>query len=89
MTHAMPPDPEQILSSIREHGEQFLSAGRRTQLELLETFEQSVGAFADAQEQLAEASDVEWLARLLQAQATLTRDIAGASGKFARQLLEA
>ena len=88
MTATMPLDGEQILASIREHQEMLMSSGKQTQLELLEAFEQSLEAVAEAQDKLAEASQVEWFTRLLQAQATLTRDVAGASGRFARQLLD-
>jgi hypothetical protein len=82
-------DREQILESIRERNEQIISAGRQTRIELLEAFEQTLSAFADSQEKLADSSEVEWLSRLLRAQATFTRDVTDASGKFARHLLEA
>ena len=81
-------DREQILASIRERNEQIMAAGRQTRLELLEAFEQTLGAFADSQEKFADQSEVEWLSRLLRAQATFTRDMTDASSKFARQLLE-
>jgi hypothetical protein len=81
-------DREQILASIRERNEQIMAAGRQTRLELLEAFEQALSAFADSQEKLADQSEVEWMSRLLRAQATFTRDMTDASSKFARQLLE-
>jgi hypothetical protein len=81
-------DREQILTSIHERNEQIMEAGRRTRLELLEAFEQTLSAFAESQEKLADSSEVEWLSKLLRAQATFTRDVTDASGKFARQLLE-
>jgi hypothetical protein len=89
MTQAPLRDRDQILASIRERNEQIMESGRKTRLELLEAFEQSLAAFADSQEKLAETSEVEWLSKLLRAQATFTRDVTDASGKFARQLLEA
>jgi hypothetical protein len=89
MTEPLTRDREEILASIREHNEQIMSAGRKTRLELLEAFEQSLSAFADSQEKLADQSEAEWLSRLLRAQATFTRDMTDASSKFARQLLEA
>jgi hypothetical protein len=60
----------------------------QTQHELVDAFQQSLEAVAEAQEKLAASSEAEWLTRLLQAQATFTRDMAEASGKFARTLLE-
>jgi hypothetical protein len=82
-------DREEILASIKERNEQIMQAGRQTRVELLEAFEQSLSAFADSQEKLADSSEIEWMSRLLRAQATFTRDMTDASGKFARQLLEA
>jgi hypothetical protein len=82
-------DPEQFLASIRDRQEQFLDAGRKTRLEFLDAYEQTLSAFADSQDKLAAASEVEWLSRLLRAQASYTREVAGASGKFARELLQA
>jgi hypothetical protein len=82
-------DREQILASIKERNEQIMQAGRQTRLELLEAFEQALGAFADSQEKLADSSEVEWMSRLLRAQATFTRDMTDASSKFARQMIEA
>jgi hypothetical protein len=60
----------------------------QTQTEMVDAFQQSLEAVAEAQEKLAASSEVEWLTKLLQAQATFTRDMAEASGKFARTLLE-
>jgi|1185.fasta_scaffold516768_2 hypothetical protein len=60
----------------------------QTQTEMVDAFQQSLEAVAEAQEKLASSSEVEWLTKLLQAQATFTRDMAEASGKFARTLLE-
>jgi hypothetical protein len=81
-------DPEKILASIRDRQEHFLAAGRKTRLEILDACEQSLSELADSQEKLASMSEIEWLSRLLRAQASFTREVAGASGKFARQLLQ-
>jgi hypothetical protein len=77
-----------MAASFRERNEQILEVGRRTRLDLIESYEQALGALADSREQLADASEVEWLSRVLRAQAGFTREIAEASGKFARELLE-
>jgi hypothetical protein len=82
-------DPQKVFASIRDRQEQMLAAGRKTRLELLDTYRQSLGAVADSQEKVAALSDVEWLSRLLRAQAGFTRELADASGKFARELLQA
>jgi hypothetical protein len=81
-------DSEQILADIRERNEQMFAVSRRTQLEMVEAFEKALTMFADSHDKLAETSEVDWLTRLLRAQATFTRDVADATGKFARQVLE-
>jgi hypothetical protein len=57
-------------------------------MEVVDAFQASLEAVAEAQEQLAANAQAEWLTTLLQAQATFTRDMAEASGKFARTLLD-
>jgi hypothetical protein len=81
-------DPEEIVASMQERNEQILEVGRRTRLDLIESYEQALGALAESREKLAETSENEWLSRVLRAQAGFTREIAEASGKFARELLE-
>jgi hypothetical protein len=79
---------DETLMGIREQNEQLLAAARRTQLELLSALEEAATALAASQEALAEQTEVEWLSRLLRAQAIFTRELAGASAKSARELLE-
>jgi hypothetical protein len=88
MTQTFTGDREEILTGMRERSEQMLAASRRTRLELTDAMEQTLGAVADAQDKLAETSELEWLTRLLKAQACFTRTISDASSKFARDLLE-
>lgn len=82
-------DPEKILADIRDRQEHILAAGRKTRLELLDAYELTLSGLADSQDKLAAMSEVEWLSRLLRAQAGFTRQVADASGKFARELLQA
>jgi hypothetical protein len=83
------PDPEQVLASILERQEQLLSAGRKASRDVFQAYEQTLSAFADSQEQLAAASEVESLSRLLRAQACLTREVVEAFSKFAREVTDA
>jgi hypothetical protein len=62
--------------------------GRQAMTEFLEAYAETAGAFAESQEKLATSTDVEWLSRLLYAQATFTREVADASTKFARDVME-
>jgi hypothetical protein len=88
MTQPFTTDPEQILAGMREWTEQLLEASQRTKLELTAAMQETLAAVADTQEKLAEASDLEWMGRLLRAQATFTRAIGDASAQFARDLLD-
>lgn len=80
-------DGGQLLDGIREQADQLLDASRRTRLDLAEAAGETLAAVADAQEKLAETSELEWMGRLLRAQATFTRRFGEASAQFARDLL--
>ena len=80
-------DPEKIVASIRDGQEELLTAGRTTMIEAAEAMEQTLGMFADADDKLAEATEVEWMSRALRARASFTRDMLGASSRFTRELL--
>ena len=84
-----PPDAEQVLASIAERQRDMLMAGRSAMLEALDAYVQTADAFAESQEKLAAASDIEWLNRLLRAQAGFTRDVVDAAAKFARDVTDA
>jgi hypothetical protein len=82
------PDPEQMLTSIMERQGQMLTAGRKATLDALQTYTETASAVADSQEKLAAASEVEWMSRLLRAQASFTRAVLDASSKFADEVLQ-
>jgi hypothetical protein len=88
MTEQTLPDPEQMFASIMERQGEMLMAGRKATLDVLQTCTESASALADSQEKLADASEVEWLSRLLRAQATFTRAMIDASAKFADEVFE-
>jgi hypothetical protein len=89
MAEQMPPDPEQVLASFMDRHKQMLTTGRRATLDGLQAYEQTLSAFAESQEKLAAASEVEWLSRLLRAQASFTREVVDAISKFTREVMEA
>jgi hypothetical protein len=82
------PDPEQMLAGIMERQGEMLSAGRKATLDAFQTYTETASAIADSQEKLAAASEVEWLSRLLRAQASFTRAVLDASAKFADEILD-
>jgi hypothetical protein len=87
MTHTFTQDPEQIVAAIRDGQGELLASGRKTAVEAAEALEQTLAMFADADDKLAEATDIEWMSRLLRARATFTRELLAASSRFARDLL--
>jgi hypothetical protein len=88
MTEPMLPDPEELFASIIDRQRQLLMAGRKATFDVLDAYSQTARAFADSHERLADASEVEWLSRLLRAQACFTREVLDASAKFAREVME-
>jgi hypothetical protein len=82
------PDPDQIVATVLERHQHMLMAGRKATLDALHVCAQTANAFADSQEKLAAMSEVEWLSRLLRAQAGFTREMLDASAKFTRELME-
>ena len=80
-------DPEKIVAALRVGHEEMLASGRKTMLEAADAMEQTLGMFADAYDKLADATDVEWMSRLLRARAAFSRDMLSASSRFARQVL--
>jgi hypothetical protein len=87
MTDTFTQDPEKIVAAIRDGQEELLASSRKTAVEAAEAMEQTLAMFADADDKLAEATDIEWMSRLLRARATFTRELLAASGRFARDLL--
>jgi hypothetical protein len=81
-------DVDRVMSNIRELNEQILEAGRTAGLEFLEAYERTLRSFADTQEQLAEASQVDWITQMMKAQAAFTRDMVGAMTQAARGTLK-
>jgi len=75
------------MSAIRTLNEDVVEFGRKAGLGALEAYESTVQGFADQQVQLAEATDVEWVSKLVRAQADANRDVARVYAEAARGLL--
>jgi hypothetical protein len=82
------PDPDDLLASFGERQRDLSVAGRQAMLEFLQAYVETASDFADSQEQLASATNVEWLSRLLRAQAAFTREVLEASRKFAQEVMD-
>jgi hypothetical protein len=82
-------DPSEAAAErIRELNEQILEYGRDAGLAYLETYESTLKAFADYQEQVGGSLPIDSLASLARAQAAFTRDVVTAYAQNARTLLK-
>jgi Phasin protein len=72
---------------IRELNEQIIETARKAGTGYLDMYERSLESIAGYQEQLADASGVDWLQRLIEAQANFTREIGNLYASSARELL--
>ena len=75
------------MSAIGTLNQDVVELGRKAGLGALEAYESTVQGFADQQVQLAEATDVEWVSKLVRAQADVNRDVARVYTEAARGLL--
>jgi len=82
------PDAEQLIERIRKSNEQIIEAGRKAGLDFLQAYEQTLNAFAEYQEKLADSSQLEGLTSVLRAQADFTRQVVGAYSEAARTALK-
>lgn len=73
---------------IQQLTEQVLEAGRRAGLSYLDAYDATARTVADYQERLAGASQVEWVASAVRAQADLTRQVSRVYTTTARELLK-
>jgi hypothetical protein len=87
MAH-MAGDPQLLAASFMEQHERMLAASREAAREMLETYERTLTAVADAQDKLADATDAEWLKTALRAQGNATRDVLAVHRRFADQFLK-
>lgn len=79
---------EEAADRVRGLNERIIEATHKTGTTYLDAYEKTLRGIADYEEKVAEASQVEWLAALLTAQADFTREIAKATTTSARQLLK-
>jgi hypothetical protein len=80
---------EEAIDRIRELNEQVLQASREWGLGFLDAYEQNMRTFAEFQDKAAEsAGDVEWISRVVKAQADFTREITNLTTQTARRLLK-
>jgi hypothetical protein len=79
---------EDTVERIRDLNERILEFGRTAGASYLDAYETTLKTFADYQDKVADASQVEWIASIARAQADFTREVARVYTSTARELLK-
>ena len=79
---------DEAAQRIRELNEQVIEAARSGGTAYLDAYEKPLASIADYQQQLAGASPVDWIQRVVEAQATFTRDVGRLYASAAREFLK-
>jgi len=75
-------------AQAQELAERFVSTSKKAANEYLTLTEEAAKSVAGIQRQVAEQTDVEWLASILEAQAKFTGDVAKVLVSTSRELLK-
>jgi hypothetical protein len=79
---------KQTVERIRELNERIIDCAREAGSSYLDVYERTLGTIAGYQEELANATPVDWLQRVIDAQAAFTREIATLYASTARELIK-
>jgi hypothetical protein len=79
---------KQTVERIRELNERIMDSARKAGSSYLDIYERTLGTIAGYQEELANATPVDWLQRMIDAQATFTREIGTLYASTARELMK-
>jgi hypothetical protein len=73
---------------IRDLNERIIASSKKAGSTYLDIYEKTLNSIADYQEKIGEQSQVDWITTIANAQASFTRDLAGAYSSAARSLLK-
>jgi hypothetical protein len=73
---------------IRDLNERIIESSKKAGEVYLGIYERTLNSIADYQEKIGEQSQVDWVTTIANAQASFTRDLAGAYSAAARSLLK-
>jgi hypothetical protein len=73
---------------IRDLNERIIESSKKAGSTYLDIYEKTLNSIADYQEKAGEQSQVDWISTIANAQASFTRDLAGAYSSAARSLLK-
>jgi DNA-binding ferritin-like protein len=79
---------DETADRIRDLNERVIDAGRKAGSTYLDAYEKSLKSLAEYEEKLAEATPVEWLSTVLNAQADFVRDVTRATAQTAREYIK-
>jgi Phasin protein len=77
----------QTIDRIRELNEQIIDAAREAGESYLDSYERALSTIAGYQKQLAGATPVDWLQRVIDAQATFMQEMGQLYASSARELM--
>jgi hypothetical protein len=76
------------IERIRELNEQIIESGRKAGASYLDAYERALDTIVRHQEELANATPVEWIQRVIEAQAKFIRDVGESYAATTRELLK-
>jgi hypothetical protein len=79
---------EAATERIRDLNERIIESSKKAGNTYLDIYEKTLNSIADYQEKIGEQSQVDWVTTIANAQASFTRDLAGAYSSAARSLLK-
>jgi hypothetical protein len=79
---------EAAAERIRDLNERIIESSKKAGNVYLDIYEKTLNSIADYQEKVGEKSQVDWVTTIANAQASFTRDLAGAYSSAARSLLK-
>ena len=81
-------DVEATAERIRQLNEEILAFGKQAGASFLDAYETTLKSFAEYQDKVADASQVDWVASVARAQANFTREITDLYASAARDMLK-
>jgi hypothetical protein len=79
---------EEATKRIRDLNERIIEQGRKAGLAYLDSYESTLKRLADFEETVGQASQIEWITELANAQAAFIRDVTAAYTRAAREMLK-
>jgi hypothetical protein len=87
-TKAAGENVEAAAERIRDLNERIIESSKKAGNVYLDIYEKTLNSIADYQDKIGEQSQVDWVTTIANAQASFTRDLAGAYSAAARSLLK-